>query len=389
MELSRPLRLAWLLLAFALLWLASPGILNDNGFLAACAARRRLLGARLRAGRWAAGDRVPVRHGRLELPVVGRRGRAADDALHRARPRPLLCRGWALRKLRTKLPLVRAAPASWLVYVTLRTMLEPPFGLSWMRLGTYLHDTSWIVGSARVWGTGGLSLALAALGGALAELWERRSGGKSQGTRAWPIALGLLPFVGGIVLTRLVPAPATVDGPRVLLVQPGFEQKRKQQAGQAGAMMREQVVLTAEGLEAVEQRGEPTPDLVCWAETMLRIPIVAEDLPQALEAGAKLDAWRGDGLDAVWARRALEVERDWIDGLLFGAGKRGEPVIPPGRVLCRAPSICVRSTAACASRTPRLWNGPGEKRVGPAAKLHLCRAPRRCSASSTSSPSAR
>ncbi|MCY3003464.1 MAG: apolipoprotein N-acyltransferase [Planctomycetota bacterium] len=372
---SRPLRLGILVLAFAFLWLASPGIVTDNGLWplallgVACWAR-----AASAPGRWAAGIEFLCASVGWGFLLSWGAEVAPQTMLFIGPGHGLyfLCQGWALRRLRAKLPLVLAAPAAWMLFETLRAMLEPPFGLSWMRLGTYLNDTSWIVGSARVWGTGGLSLALAALGGAIADLWERRSGGKSQGTRAWPIALGLLPFVGGIVLTRLVPAPATVDGPRVLLVQPGFEQKRKQ-SGQAGAMMREQIVLTAEGLAAVEQRGEPAPDLVCWAETMLRIPIVADDLPQALEAGAKLDSWRGDGLDAVWARRALEVERDWIDGLLFGAGKRGgEPVIPPGtRFVSGAEYLRALDGRVRFQNAALLWNGPGEKRVGPAAKLHL------------------
>ena len=375
MELSRPLRLVWLLCAFTLLWLASPGIVTDSGFWwlavlgVGCWAR-----AASAPGPWAAGiEFLCATAGWSFLLSWG--AEVAPQTMFFIGPGHglyFVFQGWALRKLRTKLPLALAAPAAWMLFETLRAMLEPPFGLSWMRLGTYWHDTPWIAGSARVWGTGGLSLALAALGGALGDVWERRSGGKAQGTRAWPIALGLLPFVGGIVLTRLVPAPATVDGPRVLLVQPGFEQKRKQ-TGQAGAMMREQIVLTAEGLAAVEQRGQPTPDLVCWAETMLRIPIVAEDLPERIEAGAKLDPWRGDGLDAVWARRALESERDWIDGLLFGAGKRGsQPVIPPGtRFVSGAEYLRVLDGRVRFQNAALLWNGPGEKRVGPAAKLHL------------------
>ncbi len=376
MEMSRPLRLAILALAFTFLWLASPGIVSDNGFWwlavpgVACWAR-----AASAPGRWAAGiEFLSATVGWNFLLSWG-----AEVAPHTmlfigpGHGLYFVVQGWALRKLRAKLPLALAAPAAWMLFETLRAMLEPPFGLSWMRLGTYLHDTSWIAGSARVWGTGGLTLALAALGGALADLWERRSGGKAQGTRAWPIALGLLPFVGGIVLTRLVPAPATVDGPRVLLVQPGFEQKRKQQSGENGKMVREQVVLTAEGLADVAARGEPPPDLVCWGETMYRFPIVAQELPKALEAGAKLDPWRGEGFDATEALKWIRVERDWIDGLLFGAGARqSAPVIPPGtRFVSGVEYLRALDGRVRFQNAVVLWNGPGEARVGPAAKLHL------------------
>lgn len=375
MEMSRLLRLAILALAFTFLWLASPGIVNDNGFWwlavlgVACWAR-----AASAPGRWAAG---------IEFlsATVGWNFLLSWGA--ELGPQPMffigpghglyfVVQGWALRKLRAKLPLALAAPAAWMLFETLRAMLEPPFGLSWMRLGTYLHDTSWIAGSARVWGTGGLSLALAALGGALADLWERRAGGKSKGTRAWPIALGLLPFVGGIVLARLVPAPATVDGPRVLLVQPGLEQKRKQ-FDDWERTMAEQVVLTAEGMAQIAARGEPLPDLVCWAETMVRIPILSEDFAQQVEAGAKLDPWRGSGIDAATVQWQIAKERKWIDGMLFGAGQRGsEPLIPPGtRFVAGAEYLRVLDGRVRFQNAALLWNGPGEKRVGPAAKLHL------------------
>jgi hypothetical protein len=80
------------------------------------------------------------------------------------------------------------------------------------------------------------------------------------------------------------------------------------------------------------------------------------------------------GLDAVLgAQKALEVERKWIDGLLFGAGKRGgEPVIPPGtRFVSGAEYLRALDGRVRFQNAALLWNGPGEPRVGPAAKLHL------------------
>jgi hypothetical protein len=60
--------------------------------------------------------------------------------------------GWALRRFARRWPLALSAPLAWMLLETIRAQLEPPFGLPWMRLGTFLHDQSWIAGSARVWG---------------------------------------------------------------------------------------------------------------------------------------------------------------------------------------------------------------------------------------------
>src|SRR6185436_15115681 len=65
--------------------------------------------------------------------------------------------GIVLRILARRFPLALAAPAAWVALETLRFLIEPPFGFGWMHLGTHLHATRWIAGSARVFGVGGLS----------------------------------------------------------------------------------------------------------------------------------------------------------------------------------------------------------------------------------------
>lgn len=374
MEASRPVRLLGLLAAFALLWAASPGILTDGGVwplaVLAVAFWARYASA---SGPWAGGIEFLCAALGWCL-VMSWAAKVATQTLWFIGPGHGLyfaAQGWALRALRRRVPLALATPLAWLLFETLRASLEPPFGVSWMRLGTHLHDTLWISGSARVWGTPGLSLVLAALGGALADLWERQVDGGGKGTRAWPLAIGLLPLAAAIVLTRLVPAPSTEDGPRVLLVQPGFEQRRKQQSNQSRAMMDEQLDLTREGMFAARTDGTPDPDVVVWAETMLRIPIVSEELAPALENGTRLDPWRGEGLDAAWARRARANEREWIDGLLFGAGGR-QPILPLGTVfLSGAEYLRPVDGRVRFQNAALIWTGPGRSRVGPAAKRHL------------------
>ena len=105
---------------------------------------------------------------------------------------------------------------------------------------------------------------LAALGGALADVWgwwRPLAGAKKKGAPPWAaLATALVPLALGIWLGRLVPAPETVAGPRVLLVQPSFEQERKQQKTGARDMMLEQIELTRQGMEEAARAGEPTPD---------------------------------------------------------------------------------------------------------------------------------
>ena len=374
MEVSRPVRFLGLCAAFALLWAASPGILTDGGLwplaVLAVAFWARYASAE---GAWKGGIEFLCAALGWCL-VMSWAAKVATQTLLFIGPGHGLyfaAQGWALRALRRKVPLALAAPLSWLLFETLRASLEPPFGVSWMRLGTHLHDTLWISGSARVWGTTGLTFVLAALGGALADLWGRAVDGESKGTRAWPIALGLLPLCAALVMSQLVPAPETSDGPRALLVQPGFEQKRKQQGNQSRAMMEEQLELTREGLAAARAAGGAEPDLVAWAETMLRIPIVSQDLVAALESGTRLDPWRGEGLDAAWARRAQANERDWIDGLLFGAGGR-PALLPQGTVFVSGAEYLRPLDGRVRFQNAALvWAGPGKERIGPAAKRHL------------------
>jgi apolipoprotein N-acyltransferase len=116
-----------------------------------------------------------------------------------------------------------------------------------------------------VWGLGGLSLVLVALAGLLADLLSRRV---SLGA----LLAGLGPAAVGVALALAVPAPASELGPRVLLVQPGIPQERKMASLDPRVLFDSSVALMRTGLDELERRGEPPPDLVAWGETMLHAP---------------------------------------------------------------------------------------------------------------------
>jgi apolipoprotein N-acyltransferase len=374
MEVSRLRRLVGLTLAFAALWFASPGIAGEAGFMPAA-----LLGVTLWAryasapGRWAFG---------IEVLAAGAGWSASMSWAALVSPWTLAfigpghglyfaAQGWALRSLARRLPLAVAAPAAWMLFETTRTALEPPFGVSWMRLGSYAHDALWMSGSARVWGTGGLSLVLAALAGALADIWRARTGTPARGGTSMSLALGLLPLVGAVLLARAVPAPETIDGPRVLIVQPCFDSERKQRRD-SRSMMQEQVALTRQGLDESRARGEPMPDLLAWAETMYRWPVMAPELRAAVERGAALDPWRGAEFTASDVATWLDAEREWIDGLFYGRATSTDGLIPPstsfvtGVEYLRPLDGRVRFQNSVV-----LWHGSAGERRGPVSKRHL------------------
>ncbi|MCC7012575.1 MAG: apolipoprotein N-acyltransferase [Planctomycetes bacterium] len=375
MELSRLSRSAGLALAFAALWAASPGIVSESGLWPLA-----LLGVALWArvasapGPWAFA---------LELVCAGAGwcGLMSWAALVHGSTLAFIgpghglyfaVQGWALRRFARRMPLSCATPAAWMLFETLRTVLEPPFGVSWMRLGSYTHDALWLSGSARVWGTGGLSFALAALAGALADISLARSAERKPARPLGPsLAFGLAPFVAAIALAHLVPAPQVVDGPRVLLVQPSFDQARKQ-ANDNQEMMFDQVELTQRGLTEARQAGEPTPDLVAWAETMFRLPIFERGTAQAIREGAERDPWRGAKVDAAWVEGWEAAEVDWIDGWFFGKNRAREALLPEGTAfVAGAEYLRALDGRVRFQNSVLLWPGSVALRRGPASKLHL------------------
>ena len=205
--------------------------------------------------------------------------------------------GSVLRLLARRFPLAIAAPVAWVALETLRGLVEPPFGFGWMRLGTPLAASTWVAGSARVFGTAGLSFVAASFAGGIADLLRRRSrrGGREARKRSprWAVAFGALPLAVAIVLSAATKAPATVPGPRILLVQPAFEQHRKMKPPDWRELAVESIDLTSKGL--AETASSP-PDLVAWGETMLPFPMAEPGLGAAYDRGVRTPPWARDRL---------------------------------------------------------------------------------------------
>src|SRR5689334_8828806 len=122
--------------------------------------------------------------------------------------------GSLLRLLARRYPLAIAAPVAWVACETLRGLVEPPFGFGWMRLGTPLAASAWVAGSARVFGTAGLSFVAASFAGGLADLLRRssRRGGREARRRSpkWAVAFGALPLAAAVSLSFATKPPPTV-----------------------------------------------------------------------------------------------------------------------------------------------------------------------------------
>jgi apolipoprotein N-acyltransferase len=157
-----------------------------------------------------------------------------------------------------------------------------------------------------VFGVEGLSFVLAALGGGVAACaLERRL---VRGT----LLAGLLPLVLATGLAHFVPAPALVEGPRVLLVQPGFEQVVKQSSDPRANFL----ASLEHTRKALAELGPV--DLVCWGETMLYLPIFTPAAEAAVRAGtANLPPWETP-LDAKSIERWQKLEEAWVRAELFG-----------------------------------------------------------------------
>ncbi|MDP6408556.1 MAG: apolipoprotein N-acyltransferase [Planctomycetota bacterium] len=182
--------------------------------------------------------------------------------------------GVLLRRLTRILSLPAATALAWTSLECLRTLIPPPLGLGWLRVGHFALDLPLLAGSARVWGVEGLTFVLAALAGGLAELAARRR--LTRGPALWAVG----PLLAGLALAVALPAPETRAGPRLLLVQPAIAQERKRSAP-FEEVFRASLDLTHEGLERLEREGRPAPELVCWGETMLRTLLVGRELEDA------------------------------------------------------------------------------------------------------------
>lgn len=222
--------------------------------------------------------------------------------------------GALLRRLARRLPLPLATALVWTGVELVRALVPPPFGLSWFRLGYYAHAELWLSGSARVIGVEGLTFVLAALGGGLAALARERR------LRLSVAFWSLKPLALAAFAAWLVAAPETIDGPRVLLVQPGFSQRRKQfdDAQKNLAFLRD---LTH---RAAAETGPV--DLLAWGESMLYVPIFTPAAEAAIAAGTvRVLPWETPAT-AADVEACRKGERFWVEHEILGLGRRERPV---------------------------------------------------------------
>ena len=231
-------------------------------------------------------------------------------------------------------PLALLAPAAWTAAEVARWVIPVPFSFGWFRLGTLMHDTEWVVGSAAWFGTWGLTWALAALGGWAADRVDglmREEGAPGPGTRATALSwiLGLGPLAGLAALDAATAPPALRDGPDVLVVQPGIEQEIKA----AGIdpfrdMYGPQVTRTLRALYETRPPGAvgdaAQPDLVLWGETFLPGKLASSDVRAAFEAGARPAPWARP-LDTARQLEMSDLYAKGLAGALFGQPFAGAP----------------------------------------------------------------
>jgi len=226
--------------------------------------------------------------------------------------------GALLRRVARRLPFALAVGVVWTGVELVRAFVPPPFGLGWFRLGFYTHANLWLSGSARVIGLEGLTFVVASLGGGLAGLALARRVQRGNALAA------LLPMLAAAALALLVPAPPTVDGPRVLLVQPGFDQQRKQfdDPEKNFAASRELTRQASAAAGAV--------DLTCWGESMLYLPLFTAEAEAEIRAGTnRMPPWY-----PPIGKRELDGYRRgedaWVRGDLLG---RPGGALSPGSAL--------------------------------------------------------
>ncbi|MBL8858190.1 MAG: apolipoprotein N-acyltransferase [Planctomycetes bacterium] len=277
--------------------------------------------------------------------------------------------GTLLRRLASTWPLVIAVPCAWISLETLRLVVEPPFGFGWLRLGHHAHSDLWLAGGARVWGTAGVGFALAAISGGIADLWRARPRGIAFGQMKAVIALALAPFLLCATFAATTSAPATVDGPRFLLVQPAFEQERKMSMRSSPELLAELVDLTRRGVAEAVRAGEPL-DCVAWGEVSFPYPLAAPDLLAAFDRGARAVPWGVRDLTRAEVIDMRDAEREGIAGMLFGRDGKGA-VLPPGAALVSGVEHWSLVDGALRRANAVLaWNTLGE-RTGLGGKVHL------------------
>ena len=396
-ELAPLPRLAYCAVAWMLLFLSTPGLFRPLGFghiafvaLVPWALAASRPGRHAKKIEWlaAAAGLAAISHWLwpvlwFVIPMIG-----IVTGLY------VVVAGVVLRALARRFPLAFATPLAWLAGELPRFLLPTPLSFGWWRLGTMAHHTSWLLGSARVWGVWGLSFVFAAFGGMLADLWRRRSEAEPRASVAPVLGFGLVPLTLAMTLCVVTKPPELTDGPSVLLVQPGIEQTRKSfSSDPLRELFGDAAALTREGLDALVAKGDPPPDLVAWGETMLVASVVEDGLVEAVERGIQFLPWTGDTMSRSSALSLAALEEGLVQGLVFGKSRSrellspellrrlespwldrvlaGEPLLPEGTsFFSGAVYVFVHENALRRQNAGFLWtaNGP---RQGPAAKVHL------------------
>jgi len=284
---------------------------------------------------------------------------------------PYALAGLALRRLAPRHALALAAPLAWTAAESIKVLLPMPFGVSWLQVGHCLVDAPLVPGSARVWGALGLSWVAVAAGAALGALAFAFA--LSRGTWKRELAWGGAPLALAVLLALLTAPPPEEPGPRLLLVQPGFEQERKQFHDDPLALYEELRQLSFEGLRDPRTAQKPV-DLVCWGETMLFLTLVDEGLEEAVAEGARAPQWAAP-IGALELEDLRLYEQLQVGHLLYGQpfpkAKPPAAWLPAGTsFLSGVEALVEREGALRRSNAIALWDAAGER--GPLAhKLRL------------------
>jgi apolipoprotein N-acyltransferase len=374
-ELSARARLVWLAVAYLIYVSAGPGALTAAG---------SPLGA-LGIALWAlTASRPGPRKARVEwlCGAVAFTAQTTWMGLVFLAAMPAVFIGWGLwamypgallRRLATRLPLSAAVPLSWVGFEALLAWTKTPIGLSWLRLGHYLNDWPELAGSARVWGDLGLGFVLAALAGLLADVLRARHEGRAPSRGS--LVAGLAPLLLAAGFTVAWRPPSTEPGPRLLLVQPSFEQKRKQVTGDPRELLAESYALTTQALEANRAAGGAEPDLVAWGESMLFTSIMEEGLEQVIEE-LEVDPWsywaKLDPRERARSVRDWNSSEAWVVGNLMGNPARRIPRrLPEGTsFLAGVDAVVAHEGRLRGTVGAALWGADG-RRLGVAGKVHL------------------
>jgi apolipoprotein N-acyltransferase len=164
-------------------------------------------------------------------------------------------------------------------------------GFPWNTLGMALGQNLWLMQAASVLGLYGLTAIAALIFAAPATLGT----GQGRAERYAPVTLGALLLVGmaGYGAWRLsLPAPATVSGVKLRIVQPNLAQDAKFHAGRGPEILRKYLELS-DGATSPEAADAAEPTHIVWPESAFpfllhREPAALGMIADALPRGATL-----------------------------------------------------------------------------------------------------